>query len=61
MRNRVTLTTLRRVQALEQARSRSRPRAEFPPTMTLDEWEALAIAHQVELIRNNVSDIVSET
>jgi hypothetical protein len=54
MRPRVTVTTLRRVERLEQFRSRSRPRAEYPPMLDVDTWEAIAEAQQARLMGGHV-------
>ncbi|ABF07732.1 hypothetical protein [Cupriavidus metallidurans] len=49
MRARVSLTTLRRLDRVELARSVNRPRGEWPPTMGVDEWEAKATEYLARL------------
>ncbi|MEJ2031662.1 MAG: hypothetical protein P8Y63_01170 [Deltaproteobacteria bacterium] len=46
---RMPVGLLRRIEALEKARNPNRY-ADFPPIMGLDEWEALAVASQAELV-----------
>lgn len=41
---------LKRLERVEQARNVCRPYAEFPPILPLDEWEALAVASQEQLM-----------
>ena len=50
MRAGVSLTTLRRLARVELHKSSKRPRAEFPPLLGLDEWEAEAMATQEALL-----------
>lgn len=47
---RMPATLLKRLERVEQAHSTRRPRAAFPPIMGLDEWEALAVASQEQLV-----------
>ncbi|PLP98740.1 hypothetical protein [Cupriavidus pauculus] len=49
MRARLSLTTLRRLDRVEQARSVNRPRGEWPPMMGVDEWEAEATEYLARL------------
>lgn len=47
---RVPAGLLKRLDRVEQARSVCRPYAAFPPILPLDEWEALAVASQEQLV-----------
>lgn len=49
MRARLSLTTLRRLERVEQARSVDRPRGEWPEMMGVDEWEAEATEYLAKL------------
>lgn len=46
---RVSLTTLRRLDRVEQARSVNRPCGEWPTMMGVDEWEAKAVEYLEKL------------
>lgn len=47
---RVPAGLLKRLGRVEQARNVCRPHAAFPPILPLDEWEALAVASQEQLV-----------
>ncbi|MGO4302849.1 hypothetical protein [Cupriavidus sp. RAF12] len=49
MRARISLTTLKRLERVEQARSVNRPRGEWPDVMGVDEWEAVATEYLAKL------------
>ncbi len=60
MRPRVTVTTLRRVERLEQFRSRVRPQADYPPMLDLDTWESIAEAQQARLMGGHEAHVGAE-
>ena len=57
MRAGVSITTLRRLARVEQRRSATRPTAAWPPMLTPDAWEEIAVPQQAQLI----ADVREET
>lgn len=56
MRGRVSTATLKRLEALEQARGQRRVVALFPEMMPVDEWGTIASKMQAELNANIKKD-----
>lgn len=56
MRARVSMTTLNRLEALEQARGQRKYVAMFPKLMPVDEWGTVAARMQAELKANIKKD-----
>jgi hypothetical protein len=56
MRARVSMATLKRLEALEQSRGQRKIVALFPELMAVDEWGALAVRMQGELKTNVKKD-----
>lgn len=56
MRARVSMTTLNRLEALEQARGQRKYVAMFPKLLPVDEWGAIASNMQAELKANIKKD-----
>ena len=50
MRARVSQAVLNRIARIEEVRSTRRPRAEFPPILDVDTWEAIAVPSQAALV-----------
>jgi hypothetical protein len=56
----LSATTLKRLEALEQQRGQSRPAAMFPRLVQVDEWGALASQMQRILKGNVVKDVAPD-
>lgn len=56
MRARVSVTTLKRLDALERGRNAVRTLGAWPAILGWDEWEALAMVHQEKLCSDTRGD-----